>query len=147
MKILMICNNFPPLVDGVGEYTYCLSRELSRQGHEISVICRQNKDIKPEIGDIKVYPIVTKWTGPNYRLVRNKITSIQPDWIILQYVPYGFHPYGVPFLMVGFLRKLRQGGFRIFVFFHELVISETAPFSLQQHPEMHKAHLFMAWGL
>lgn len=122
MRIVMITNNFPPQVDGVGDYSHCLSRELSGRGHELHVICNRRVQIDGTVEGIKVYPIIPKWTKRNYELALKQIMDIRPDWVIIQYVPYAFHHFGMPVAIVRFMRRIKQNGFPIFVFFHEFFI-------------------------
>lgn len=47
MHILFITTAFPPLVDGVGDYTYNLAQEFVNNGHQAIVVCKKktwNKD-------------------------------------------------------------------------------------------------------
>lgn len=122
MKLVFITNNFPPEVDGVGDYTYYLSRELGKRGHEIHVICHQRVNSGHSSDKVRVYPSVGQWTGSAYRKILGQIKDIQPDWVVFQYVPYGFHRYGMPVSIVKFMRRVKKSGFRIFVFFHEFFI-------------------------
>jgi glycosyltransferase involved in cell wall biosynthesis len=121
-KIVLITNNFPPKVDGVGDYTYWLSRELHSRDHQLHIICRKNVNTSQLVDGINVHPIIEKWTAENYRIALACIMDIQADWVILQYVPYAFSPYGIPTSIVSFVRQMKQKGLRVFIFFHEFFI-------------------------
>lgn len=38
MKILFITNNFPPIVDGVGDYTYNIAKQFAEHNHKVYII-------------------------------------------------------------------------------------------------------------
>jgi len=50
MKILQVTNHFYPHKGGIEEVVFCLSRELVRKGHEVTVVCSDD----PAIGDLTV---------------------------------------------------------------------------------------------
>lgn len=53
--------------------------------------------------------------------LREKIKDFAPDWISLQFVPYGYHPKGLPWELGDFLRQI-SGSARRHIFFHELTL-------------------------
>ena len=61
-------------------------------------------------------------------LARKRLRDFQPDWVSLQFVPFGFHPKGLPF---GLSRRLTKiiGTNRLHIMFHELWVGlgENAP--------------------
>lgn len=122
MTIVLITNNFPPEVDGVGDYTYCLSRELNARGHQVHVICNTRARDAAADRNIRVYPIVEQWNAKHYEMALAQIRRIQPDWVLLQYVPYSFNAYGMPVSIVKFVRRIKSNGFSLFVFLHEFFI-------------------------
>lgn len=109
-------------MDGVGDYTYWLSQELSSRGHEVHIICNRNGATDDLAGQVKVYPTIEEWTTPNFKIALVQIMDLQPDWVIFQYVPYAFHAWGMPVFLVKFLQKIKKKGFQVFVFFHEFYI-------------------------
>ena len=48
MKILQTPVRFYPFIGGVENYVYCLSKELLKRGHEVTVICANEPDTKKE---------------------------------------------------------------------------------------------------
>ena len=61
-------------------------------------------------------------------ILQNLLDEFQPDWISLQYVPYGFNRRGLPFKLAGYIGALR-GNFRWHIMFHELWIGEEAEYT------------------
>jgi hypothetical protein len=55
------------------------------------------------------------------QLARQFLDAFSPDWISLQFVPYGFHPKGLPFGLAGRLQRL-IGKTPLHLMFHELWI-------------------------
>lgn len=123
MKILFITNKFPPLVDGVGDYTYNLAHEFAKHGHEATVICRAYDGIHTIYGDIKVLPIVKAWNKQAIQPIVNVIKERQIEVVSLQYVPHGFHPKGLPFALISIVGTINKQKVRLFTFCHEVCTS------------------------
>ena len=121
MTVVLICNHFPPVVDGVGDYTRHLAQELALAGLEVHIICREQPHLDIPAG-ISVHPLVKKWNREGVHLIVEHIRGIQPDWVGLQYVPYGFNRFGTPLLLPHLLKKISQAGVAIWITFHEVHI-------------------------
>jgi hypothetical protein len=130
MKILFFCGSAEPGKDGVGDYTRRLCGELILIGHQVEILSlcdkhasrfiTQNQDIDGIQVAAHRIPLATQY---QQRLVYTKsiLDTLQPDWISLQFVPYSFHPKGLPFWLPGFLNKLK-GTHQWHFMFHELWI-------------------------
>lgn len=124
MRLVFISNHFPPLVDGVGDYTFHLANEFARNGHEVSVICKEKKEIVDYIKHtnlpFKVYPDIKKWDLYGIKLCYNLIKCINAEWVVLQYVPYGYSRKGIasPILLLVLLSKI--SGIQWGTFYHEV---------------------------
>jgi len=46
MKITFYCSKFPPLAGGAGIHAYYLGKDLSEEGHRISVVCERTPGLK-----------------------------------------------------------------------------------------------------
>ena len=109
MRLIFICNNYPPVVDGVGDYTSLLAHELYHRGHEVHVICKKDARIVAHTGSgVNVWPIVENWTPGGCKNVFAIIASLQPDCVLLQYVPYGFNKWGVPLLLPVVISRINR---------------------------------------
>lgn len=121
MSIALLTNRFPPAVDGVGDYTCFLAAELVRQGQTVHIVCREQAEITAP-DNVTVHPVVAQWGQDSVGVVSELLRKIRPDWLVLQYVPYSFHPLGLPFFLPKLLRRIRQSGVRTCVMFHEVHI-------------------------
>jgi hypothetical protein len=64
------------------------------------------------------------------RLASAFLEQCQPDWVSLQFVPYGFHPKGVVFGLAKLLEPLFAGR-HDHIMFHELWIGESNEYGLK----------------
>ncbi len=122
MRLLFITNNMPPLVDGVGDYTFNLAREFARHGHDVAVVCREDSRIKADYDDIKVFPVVRRWNFYGVNVVKKLLDKLDVDVVLLQYVPQGYQSKGLPFPLIHLTRMLNRRGVGLFTFFHEVYI-------------------------
>lgn len=123
MSILFITNRFPPLVDGVGDYTFNLAKEFVRNGHEVVVVCSQNSRVVEGNHDgMWVYPVVAKWNGSAGKKIVCIAKQHSIDIISLQYVPHGFDKKGLPIGLLFSINKLKKAGFPLLVFCHEVSV-------------------------
>lgn len=122
MRILFITNNLPPLVDGVGDYTYNLAREFAKHGHEVHVACRNKVEIRDDYEDIHVAKIVKKWNRQAGKDIADYIRENRIGVISLQYVPHGFHPKGLPFGLISVVNEITRTRAKLMVFCHEVCV-------------------------
>lgn len=106
MKIAFLCSSLAQGWDGVGDYTRRLAGELVRQGHSSVIVGLNDPQIREVIFESQIVENVSisvlrlPGTMPwNKRMVesRNWLDSFDPDWISLQFVPFGFHKKGLCF--------------------------------------------------
>lgn len=121
MRIALLTNRFPPVIDGVGDYTFFLAGELARQGQTVHIICSKQPQVSAPF-DAAVHAVVERWGSDSIPVVLDLVRTIRPDWLVLQYVPYAFHPFGLPFFLPKLLRQIRRAGVRTCVMFHEVHI-------------------------
>ncbi len=119
MKIVIIVPNYPPTICGVGDYTYHKIQEFLKSGIEVHVIC--SADQKPELAaQPLIYPTIKVWDSKGFKAVLNKLNDIKPDWVIVEYVPHGFEPHGLPIAVLGFYKGLTRRKYNILTVFHEV---------------------------
>jgi hypothetical protein len=131
MKILFLCGSAESGKDGVGDYTRTLSCDLLAKKHNVEIISlfdRQAGSFFSENQGVNSFSYVLvnripMATSNKQRLiwVQKIIARMEPDWISLQYVPYGFHSKGLPFWLPSFLSKLK-GNHQWQIMFHEVWI-------------------------
>ncbi|WP_366182396.1 glycosyltransferase [Flavobacterium ovatum] len=130
MKILFLCSSIESGKDGVGDYTKHLCGALIKKGHQVAIVALCDKHIEGLVketiilGDFSF--IVTRISinslqTQRFAWTQETIRALNPDWVSLQFVPYGFNPKGLPFWLPFFLNRLK-GKFLWHIMFHELWI-------------------------
>ena len=128
MKVLFICGSAQPQRCGVGDYSRRLAGELIRQGNQASIISLMDADILTSVVETQM-DMATSVTvfrlpytnGYKHNCIEAKsfLENFNPDWVSLQYVPFSFHPKGLPIGLSKHLKLLTEG--RHFqIMFHEL---------------------------
>lgn len=139
MQILFLCSSLEPMRDGVGDYALALAEECCRQGHSCSMIALHDRHIQKAS---EVEHVSDHFSIPSLRLpslmpwperiskARAFRSRFQPDWISLQFVPYGFSDKGIVKGLSRHLLALLGGDSLLHIMFHELWIGEAkgAPF-------------------
>lgn len=131
MKVLFICGSAQPQKCGVGDYSRRLAGELIRQGHQAAIISLMDADVLSSIVEVQI-DVATAVTvfrlpysnGYSHNCIESKpfLDDFNPDWVSLQYVPFSFHPKGLPVGLSKHLKMLSEGrNFQIM--FHELWVS------------------------
>jgi glycosyltransferase involved in cell wall biosynthesis len=132
MKIVFITPNYPPTICGVGDHTFHLAQHFLDAGNEVHIIClAKTKAVKTSRENI--YPIVKQSNiecheipnilGTEAVSIATKIIrAIQPNWVIVQYEPYGFQLKGLPFMMLFLYQKIKAMNIPVLTIFHEIRI-------------------------
>ncbi|PTQ99353.1 glycosyltransferase involved in cell wall biosynthesis [Mucilaginibacter yixingensis] len=128
MKIIFICASAEPGRDGVGDYSRRLAAALICLGHEAGILAINDHAVDEVTNanqsadgiDIKTLRIPAS-LSTNERLwfAKKYIGEAAPDWLSLQYVPFGFHPKGLKRGLGNELKSI-SGNIRWHVMFHEL---------------------------
>jgi hypothetical protein len=133
VRILFICPSLELGRDGVGDYTRRLANELERQGH-LCVCIAINDQKMASGGEASVQAVAELLHGPERKDVRLEssrslsqrieftrqiLKQFRPDWVSLQYVPWGFAPRGLHFGLASSMRSLAVD-FKLHVMCHEL---------------------------
>lgn len=121
MKIVILCPRFPPLFDGVGDYTFHFAKELGKHAETVIVT-----SALPEISEhlpaeypAKVLSEVATW-GPTQAVqIAALVDREKPDVVNVQYVPYLYSRRGLPWGIVMLAALLRVQGYRLVTTMHE----------------------------
>ncbi|WP_072530984.1 glycosyltransferase family 4 protein [Bacteroides ilei] len=124
MRILFITKLLPPLVDGVGDYTFNLAKQFVRNGHEVYIICKDNPKINSEVSGMTILPIIKKWNFDCYKPIIRLIKEKKIDIVSLQYVPHGFQTKGLPFPLIKLTNKIKKHNVKLFTFCHEVSVEK-----------------------
>lgn len=135
-KLGLLCGGFPPRIDGIGDYTWHLSRELARQkcpvqvltseppAHANDVLTRSFDATASAIGHAGI--TVTRCFDPDRPATLRPLADyVSPDldWLVVQYNPFGFGPRGYnPWLIQALTAIRRHTRIRIAVMFHETYV-------------------------
>ena len=108
-RIVFICGSLEPGRDGVGDYTRRLAGELIRQGNECRILALNDSHLTetdPLIEEFQTddgtsvpclrLSITLSWKKRT-ELSKQWIEKFNPDWLSLQFVPFGYHPKGLCF--------------------------------------------------
>lgn len=113
MRLLFV-SPYPPVRDGIGDYTSALVEVMVARGHEVRVVAARSKDGALHAAALGEIPGPRHGVGALVATVR----SFDPDVIHVQFAVAGF---GVRTLnLVALLRVLAGGRARIVVTFHEV---------------------------
>lgn len=140
MKIAFITSSLELGKDGVGDYTRLLAEEFVRQGYECCLISL-NEPFLTQISKSKIavdlveipllrLPINMPW---KQRITHTEslLALFQPDWISLQFVPYGYQDKGIIIKLRQRLQPLLKER-RLHIMFHELWIGQSTSAKLRE---------------
>ncbi|HEY5892408.1 MAG TPA: glycosyltransferase [Chthoniobacterales bacterium] len=119
-----MCTSLEPGRDGVGDYTRRVAAECAIRDHDVPIVALNDQHIDDRMDE-------TIGGVPTLRLSQHlpwevriretmaRVSDFGPDWLSWQFVPYGFHPKGLP---QPALLDLAQalGGTRSHIMLHEL---------------------------
>ena len=124
MRIAILTNRFPPMLDGVGDYSSHLANELQHNGHKVSVICRREAPIQQAVRDgqfnVPVAATIPTWSWRAINPLRQFINEHQPDWILVQYVPNSFQQWAMPVWLPVLIWFIKRQGVCVSITFHEV---------------------------
>jgi hypothetical protein len=141
LSIIFLCSSLEPGKDGVGDYTRKLACALNKSGHLAAVISINDRRLEngavwegvqtDEMGETKALRLssMLPWDERMQR-AKDWIEKFDPQWLSLQYVPFGFHLKGLPFKL-GNKLKLLTGHRRWQLMFHELSVNRFESFKFR----------------
>ncbi|AMR34079.1 hypothetical protein A0256_22835 [Mucilaginibacter sp. PAMC 26640] len=128
LSIVFICSSLQPGKDGVGDYTRRLSAALIKAGHSCAIVSLNDRDATVDIEESQQaeginIPVLRlpAFLEMKQRMARAKawISAFDPQWISLQFVPFGYHPKGLK-IGLGVLLSSLNNTANWHVMFHEL---------------------------
>ncbi|MEX0323076.1 MAG: hypothetical protein AB3N63_13010 [Puniceicoccaceae bacterium] len=141
MKIVFICGSLEKGRDGVGDYTRQLASEIIRMGHECHAIAINDMNCDELM--LTSSQLVRDVSVPVTRLSRNVawskriraskkiISSLKPEWLSLQFVPYSYNSKGIPILLPYKMKKFGST-YHWHIMFHELSLDFGLPLPLKE---------------
>ncbi|RZK45172.1 MAG: glycosyltransferase family 1 protein [Hymenobacter sp.] len=127
MNIVLLCGSLEPGRDGVGDYVRRLAEELRCQGQQAAGLALYDPFITQEIDctaaadtEVPVLRLPASWSaGRRFRRAQQWLKEFQPTWVSLQFVPYAFHPKGLPLFLGHRLHSVLPAGARVHIMMHE----------------------------
>jgi hypothetical protein len=142
MRILFLCPSLEPGRDGVGDYTLRLAGELRARGHGCLALAINDRHLRGG-GCSTDRSWLAAEEGPAIRLaaaddwqerttaIQRVVSEFRPDWVSLQYVPWGFGHRGLHWGLGRSLQAAVQGK-PLHVMCHELWLDATFPLPWRQ---------------
>jgi len=143
MRIAFLCSGLEPGRDGVGDYTRRLAANCILQGHECTILALDDRHTERSLSGAATGEKCIRETQNSdgvdipclrcsvslprqerIQRIREYLAAFDPDWVSLQFVPYGFHPKGLPWR---FARDFEPmiGARPLQIMFHELWIGNA----------------------
>lgn len=133
MKIAFITGCLEPGRDGVGDYTRLLAKECVRRGHQCCLVALSDRYVvqtdylstnSQEVAEISTLRLSANIPWEQRAKYAQEFLAIaDPDWVSLQFVPYGYQNKGIVAGLSKWLRQIVQG--RLHIMFHELWIGQN----------------------
>lgn len=141
MRLAFLCGGLEPGHDGVGDYTRLLAAECVRRGHEVRLLALNDHwasagnpaEVQSTGGgqvDCVRYAASRPW-GERFAAAAAALNAFKPDCVSLQFVPYGFHPKGIPWRLARGLQAVIAGR-PLQIMFHELWVGFGARAPLKE---------------
>lgn len=119
LHYVFVSAHMPPMRGGLSDYTARVAAALSERGLRVSVVTSSGAAANPS-GGSSVLPRIRRWSLGSLPELLRLLASARPDVVSLQYVPYMYHAYGMPFFLVPLACMLRVKGIPLVTTFHEV---------------------------
>jgi glycosyltransferase involved in cell wall biosynthesis len=107
MKILFLTGSLEPGKDGVGDYTRLLANECGERGHEVFLLGLNDPWAGGPLREKTLLRLGAKMSwSERVKQARAFGSEVTPQIVSLQFVPYSFHPAGLPFALPQALRAI-----------------------------------------
>jgi len=123
MRIAFLCSGLEPGADGVGDYTRSLAAACTALGHETRIAAL--RDPKAPARAFSSSGGEARWNDIFRRPGEERafaawLRDFQPDWVSVQYTPFGFHPRGLGGARAQRLRSLLPETAKRHIMYHEI---------------------------
>jgi len=122
MRIAFICSGLEPGRDGVGDFARTLARACAALGHETRLVSVREQAVpgekSAETGELRLRDVFENFDEA--KALAQWLREFQPDWVSVQYTPFGFHPQGLGARRAKALRELLPAGARRQIMLHEI---------------------------
>ena len=132
MRIGLLSAAFPPDKDGIGDYTFRLAGELSRNGNEVTVLTSSGR-ARLEGSGADVVPFYDPARPASIRRLVESLSRHAPlEWLVVQYNPFAFGPRGFCPHLPAALSTLKKAipGTKVALMCHETYYTPWRPLRL-----------------
>jgi len=116
MRVLMVSGTFPPMRDGVADYTETLVAALARQpGIEVGVLTDRQASERAPGDPFRLFAVIEEWRASEFSKVASVVHEFRPDLVHIQYPTVAYRnwlPWLLPF-------RLRWLGLPVVQTWHE----------------------------
>lgn len=123
MRLALLSGAFPPDLDGIGDYTWWLSKTLVEQGHAVTVFTSRGPKREPAPG-VDVHPFFDPLDSSTLAPLAKLLEEKGFDWLIVQYNPFSFGKRGYCPGLIKALNTMKRRSRcpNIAVMFHETMV-------------------------
>jgi hypothetical protein len=136
LRLVFLCGCLEKGCDGVGDYTRLLAQACQDLGHRCCVISLHDpfvhhNALHPAVGvqgPLRSHTFRFKDAlrhSPSKGHIQELLSRFDPHVISLQWVPYAFHPYGIPYTMGSFLKAIAPAGTPFHMMLHETWLQQS----------------------
>jgi hypothetical protein len=138
MKILFATACSETGRDGVGDYTNLLAKEVAKQGHKSAILALNDRFVDSQRierrgDDLEVLRLPQSIKGRERgQLIADFKRRFSPDWVSLQFVPYGLNRKGIVAGWGKVLDQLARNA-RVHIMLHELWIGQNVSSTIRHY--------------
>jgi glycosyltransferase involved in cell wall biosynthesis len=118
VRVLIISGAYPPISDGVGDYTKILADELMKLGVDLRIMTSRYQGIQ---SSTTVLPIISAWNVCSLGRILKIIRDTKPSLVHIQYPSFGYKRY-LTINIVPVVIRVFFGSCRVIVTQHEFSI-------------------------
>jgi len=107
MKITFVAPVLPPQINGVGDYTALLARELAND-HQVRIWTGHNTPFEP-IPGVEIEPLYRVGEPRSFRALETGARQQKPDWIVVQHSQFAWGKRGYNPELPRTLGRIRKG--------------------------------------
>jgi glycosyltransferase involved in cell wall biosynthesis len=121
MRIAILCPEFPPDRTGLADHTAALAEHLAAHA-DVVVVTSVREALSETSGPARILRQMPQWGWRGGPVVSRLLRQLQPDWLIVQYVPHMYGRGGINLMLPLLLWWWRWRGGATVLFIHELYL-------------------------
>jgi len=126
MNLHLIVPALPPQLDGIGDYSSLMAAELARGGTQVTLITPTRPKFDP-IPGVTIAPVFDPGFRSGVWAIERHVRESRPDWVVLQYNPFGYGHRGLNLSLPRVIRSIRRNtGTRVALMSHERFMPLTS---------------------